>query len=210
MYPLLSKTVLFQGDSITDCNRDRSNTDSLGDGYVKRIADVYHTLFPGSGTVFLNRGVSGDRARNLLERYETDLLALKPDVLSVLIGINDVWRRYDNGDPTSCEDFSRSYRLLLTQVKRDLPRTKIILLEPFVLYALPDRRAWREDLDPKIQAVRELANEFADVYIPLDGLLASDVAKGVPTESLASDGVHPTDLGHAMLAGYWLKYGCGI
>ncbi len=205
-YPIGQKTILFQGDSITDCNRERGDHLSLGKGYPKRIAEAYETLYPDSGTVFLNRGISGNRAKDLLSRYDADFLALRPDVISILIGINDVWRRYDRDDPTSAEAFERDYRQLLTQIKRDLPETKIVIMEPFVLYALADRRAWREDLDPKIQCVRNLAEEFADVYIPLDGLLAKDVITGIPTGDIAADGVHPTAYGHGLIARYWLEY----
>jgi len=203
--PLQNKTILFQGDSVTDCGRDRNDPASLGDGYPARVADVCRALCPDSGTAFVNRGVAGDRVRDVLARYETDILRVKPDVLSVLIGINDVWRRYDSGDPTSPHAFERDYRALLTRVKRDMPGASIVLMEPFALYALPDRRAWREDLDPKIQVVRALAEEFADVLIPLDGLLARYVAEGLPTAAVAADGVHPTDAGHGIIAREWLR-----
>ncbi|MDR1692913.1 MAG: SGNH/GDSL hydrolase family protein [Oscillospiraceae bacterium] len=207
-YPLQAKRVLFQGDSITDCGRDRDDPASLGGGYPKRVADAYNAFCPGSGTVFINKGISGNRVIDLLARYETDFLAVKPDILSILIGINDVWRRYDSNDPTTLEAFSQNYRELLTRVKRDLPDTKIVIIEPFVLYALPDRHIWREDLDPKIQAVRLLAEEFADMFIPLDSCFAKLVVEGIPTAELAEDGVHPTDFAHGLIARIWLEAVC--
>jgi lysophospholipase L1-like esterase len=203
---LNGQTVLFQGDSITDCDRDRGDSFAMGDGYPARVAAAFRALLPDSGTVFFNRGVSGDRVRDLLARYETDFFALKPDVVSILIGINDVWRRYDGGDPTSPAAFERDYRALLTRLKRDLPRARIMLIEPFVLHALPDRQAWHEDLDPKIQIIRKLAQEFADFYLPTDGLLARCVAEGMRPEELAADGVHPTPTGHGILAQAWLRH----
>jgi lysophospholipase L1-like esterase len=199
------KTVLFQGDSVTDRGRDRSDPYGLGGGYPARVAAVYNALFPGSGAVFLNRGISGNRVGDLLARYEADFLAPAPDVLSILIGINDTWRRYDNNDPTAPEAFEATYRTLLTRIRRDMPRVRLLLIEPFVLPVPPDRLRWREDLDPKIHAVRRLAAAFADAYLPADGLLAGYLAAGLAPSDIAADGVHPTDAGHGLLAGDWLR-----
>jgi acyl-CoA thioesterase I len=199
------QVILFQGDSITDCERDRSDIASLGGGYPSVVAKLYHTLFPEAKVTFVNKGISGDRITNLLENYEEGLKAIRPDFLSILIGINDTWRRYDNNDPTSAEDFEKNYRKLLTKVKKDLPECKIIIIEPFVLNSLPDRASWREDLDPKIQVVRKLAKEFADYYIPLDGIYAKYEVEHYSCEQLAADGVHPTALGHSIIAAEYLK-----
>ena len=105
--------VLFQGDSITDCGRDRNNPDDLGNGYPLLVASLFNALYPEKNVKFINRGISGNRVRNLKERWEEDCLALKPDYVSILIGINDCWRRYDNNDPTSSSDFERDYRYIL-------------------------------------------------------------------------------------------------
>ena len=175
-----NQTILFQGDSITDAGRDREDPRGLGEGYAKNIASALNSLYPEQGFTFVNRGISGNRCADLLERYDEDFKAVQPNVLSIMIGINDVWRRYDSNDPTSCETFAAQYRQLLAQVKRDLPGTAIVMIEPFQLAVLPGQAAWREDLDPKIQAVRDLAAEFADCFIPLDGLLARYHAGGMP------------------------------
>jgi lysophospholipase L1-like esterase len=207
---LAGKKVLFQGDSVTDCGRDRSDPPGrdgsiLGNGYPAKIAALYGALFPTAGTVFLNRGISGNRTGDLLERYERDFRDIKPDMISVLIGINDVWRRYDRGNPTSPELFEQNYRTLLERLKGDIPNTKIILMEPFLLHPLPDRWQWHEDLDPKIQIVRKLAGQFADYFLPSDGILARYAAEGIPEERIAADGVHPTPDGHGILAYEWLR-----
>ena len=160
--------VLFQGDSITDAGRSREDLTHLGSGYPKSVAAIYNTLFPDNAVTFVNRGVSGNRARNLLERYDADFLAVKPTFISVLIGINDTWRRYDSNDPTSTERFAGEYEQLLKQIKRDLPAARIMLLAPFVLHSLPDRVAWHEDLDPKIAVTYALAEKYADYFLPLD------------------------------------------
>ncbi|GHT75635.1 lipase [Spirochaetia bacterium] len=197
-------TVLFQGDSITDCGRDYQSEDNLGSGYPAKIAGIWENSFPEKKLRFINRGISGNRAIDLLRRYETDFKALQPDLVSILIGINDTWRRYDSGDPTTAAEFEKNYRTLLENLKRDLPRAAIVIMEPFLLKTDPPKN-WREDLDPKIQAVRSLAKEYADVFIPLDGILNSYAVDGQKEASMAADGVHPTPTGHGIIAVQWLK-----
>jgi lysophospholipase L1-like esterase len=199
------QVVLFQGDSVTDCGRDREDINSLAEGYPGIVAKIYGLLFPTTKVTFVNKGISGNRVIDLLGRYDEDFKAIKPDFLSILIGINDTWRRYDNNDPTSAKQFENTYRELLTKVKKDMPDCKIILIEPFVLNSLPDRATWREDLDPKIHVVRKLAKEFADYYIPMDGIFAKAEVEQYTCEQIATDGVHPTALGHGMIAEEYLK-----
>lgn len=189
---------LFQGDSITDAARDRAYDISMGRGYAMMTAGQAMLRFPDRRLTFLNRGISGNRVRDLVARWTEDAIALQPDFLSILIGINDTWRRYDRDDPTSAEDFERDYRLILGRVRRET-RARIILLEPFLL-PVAGREAWREDLDPKRAAVRRLAAEFADVFIPLDDLFRQRWSAPSPAY-WAEDGVHPTPAGHALIAG---------
>ena len=198
-------TVLFQGDSITDCGRNKESGEDLGSGYPAKIAAVWEILFPGSGVNFVNRGISGNRTGDLLERYEKDFLALRPDLISILIGINDTWRRYDNNDPTGTDVFENRYRTLLANIKRDLPSAPIVIIEPFLLNSIPERALWREDLNPKIQAVRGLAKEYADIYIPMDGIFARYASEGIKDTDMAADGVHPGPLGHGIIASEWLR-----
>jgi lysophospholipase L1-like esterase len=198
-------TILFQGDSVTDCHRLREDESSMGEGYPAKIAGLWDTLFPESGVRFINRGISGNRTGDLLDRYQNDFAALKPDLISILIGINDTWRRYDRNNPTPTEKFEQNYRSLLEKLKRDLPSASIVLMEPFLLDSDPAKRLWREDLDPKIQVVRNLAREFARVLIPLDGILASYAAAGTKDADMSPDGVHPSPQGHGIIAAEWLK-----
>ncbi len=195
--------VLFQGDSITDAGRDRHNDADLGWGYAALIAAWFSAAWPEKRVRFVNRGISGNRAKDLLARWSSDCLALKPNLVSILIGINDTWRRYDSNDPTSVEEFAASYRAILTQTREQLA-ARLVICEPFLLPVPDDRRAWRVDLDPKIAAVRELAREFGAVYIPLDGLFAQASTRREPA-FWAADGVHPTLAGHALIAQAWLK-----
>jgi len=195
--------VLFQGDSITDCGRNRKDGNSLGVGYAYLAAAEFGRIYPNKQVRFLNRGIGGNRVVDLQQRWQEDCLDLRPTWVSIYIGINDTWRRYDNSDPTSADAYYEGYRKLITRTK-DALEANLILVEPFVLPVPEDRKGWREDLDPKIQAVRELAREFQTLYIPLDGMFAAASAQ-TPPAYWANDGVHPTAPGHALIAKAWLE-----
>ncbi|MDD3279062.1 MAG: SGNH/GDSL hydrolase family protein [Lachnospiraceae bacterium] len=199
-----NSVVLFQGDSVTDCGRLRDQPENLGSGYPEKVARVYRALFPESGVKFYNRGVSGDRSKEVLERMDQDILQIAPDYISIMVGINDVWRRYDSDDPTSAQQFEKNYRTILEGIKRDLPDTKIMMMEPYVLDTLEFTGTWREDLDPKLQVVRKLAAEYADYFMPTDGIIQKYLVAGYTKAEITADGVHPTDLGHGLIAGEYL------
>src|ERR1700679_1516674 len=128
-------TILFTGDSITDCGRDRANPASLGGGYVHFIASRLQALLAAPELKIYNRGISGNRVCDLLGRVDADLLALKPSVVSILIGVNDVWRRYDSNSPTEAKPFERDYRTFLEKIAAI--RARVVMLEPFLLH-VPD------------------------------------------------------------------------
>ncbi|WP_169082407.1 SGNH/GDSL hydrolase family protein [Paenibacillus sp. PL91] len=195
--------VLFQGDSITDTGRNRDNPSDLGRGYASMTAALFGSVYPERQVTFLNRGISGNRVRDLQARWQEDCVALQPSVVSIYIGINDCWRRYDRNDPTSAEQFERQYRDLLSRTKAELD-ARLIMIEPFVLPVPEDRKGWREDLDPKINVVRELAREFGAWLVPLDGLFAQ-ASMTAPSSYWAPDGVHPSLAGHALIAKAWLQ-----
>lgn len=195
--------VLFQGDSVTDTGRDRADIKSLGYGYPMMAAAWFGASHPEQKVRFINKGVSGDRTCDLKARWEEDCIKLQPTVVSILIGINDCWRRYDRNEPTTVEEFDENYRFLLTRLKEMSVRT-VILGEPFLLPIPEDRRQWREDLDPKITVVRDLAREFQTLLLPLDGVFNSVVSRREP-EFWTPDGVHPSPAGHALIAKEWLR-----
>ncbi|HEU5378648.1 MAG TPA: SGNH/GDSL hydrolase family protein [Ktedonobacteraceae bacterium] len=205
MQPLFhdGDVVLFQGDSITDAGRNRWNPDHLGYGYAMQAASWFHALHPAIDVRFLNRGEDGNRLTDLLARWQEDCLALRPTWLSLLIGINETWRRYDSHDPTSTHAYEDAYRSLLETTRTSL-NARLILCEPFVLPIPADRESWREDLDPKIAVVRRLAREYHALYVPFDGIFAQAAAQRDPA-FWATDGVHPTDAGHALMAQAWLR-----
>ncbi len=195
--------VLFQGDSITDAGRLSSGND-WGAGYMMMAAARFSAFYPEKGVEFVNRGISGNRVRDLRERWRADCLALAPDWLSILIGVNDTWRRYDRGDSTSTDAFAQDYRAILEQTVSALPSVRLVLCEPFLLPVPQDRTEWRVDLDPKIAVVRALAIEYQALYVPLDGIFAAAATRRAP-EFWCPDGVHPTPAGHALIADAWLR-----
>ena len=183
--------VVFAGDSVTDCGR-REDPRGLGNGYVERIAASPLT----AGLRIVNRGISGDRVRDLRARWEADVVSADASMVSILVGVNDTWRRFDSGDPTSAESFATDYRALLDGVAG----VPLVLIEPFLLPARPEQHAWREDLDEKIAVVHELASEYSATLIRADSLLPL----AGTAEELAPDGVHPSEEGHETLARLWL------
>lgn len=189
--------ILFEGDSVTDHRRDREDLHSLS-AYSKTVGDK---LSEYGGEAF-NRAVGGDRSKDVLARIREDFESLRPNVFSLLIGVNDTWRRYDHNEPTSEDQFEKNVRSILETARAN--GAKIILLEPFILPSDPQKMIMREDLIAKIERVRKLAREFADAYVPLDGLFAELVLK-VPPKDLAEDGIHPTDLGYEYIARWWLE-----
>ncbi|WP_315094193.1 SGNH/GDSL hydrolase family protein [uncultured Cellulomonas sp.] len=189
--------ILLTGDSVTDWGRDRSDPTSLGHGYAGIVAALAGARRPDLELTFLNRGVGGDTSGMLRARWDEDALALEPTVVSVLIGINDTWRRYDHGTPTSTAEYEDNLRAVLDGVER------LVLIEPFLLPVRADQGTWREDLDPRIAVVRRLAAERRAVLVPADGLFAAAAARTGP-ETWAFDGVHPTPAGHGLLAEAWL------
>ena len=191
----MSRTI-FIGDSVTDCGR--LELPPHGDGYVSLIAQSGR--LPGE---IINVGTSGHRLVDLAQRWEKDVISYRPTVLSIAIGINDTWRRYDDNDPTTVEDFESRYRSVLDQVM-EMTAPQLFLCEPFLLEVNPEMLTWREDLNPKIEVVHRLASEYSATLIPFDQefkRLASQMAMS----ELAEDGIHPTPFGHAAMAELWLN-----
>lgn len=194
--------ILFQGDSITDCNRNRNDFYDIGNGYPKYVAQFLRAYHPEMEFEFINRGCSGNKTFELGDRWNEDCIDLKPDVVSILIGINDTWHLTESRNYFSHEKFENDYRFLLEEIKTKTS-AKIIMMEQFLVYT-PEKAFFREDVDPKIQVTRKLAREYADAFIPLDGLLASYSIDTPPTK-WAADGVHPTEAGSTLIAKFWVE-----
>ncbi|KAK8887661.1 hypothetical protein M9Y10_038714 [Tritrichomonas musculus] len=200
-----NSTVLFQGDSITDCGRTKKKTE-FGFGYPAKIISIYQALYPDSNVKFVNRAVSGDRVRDLLQRYKSDFLEIHPDFISILIGVNDTWRRFDRDDPCPIDRFEKEYDELLTKITNDMPNTIIMLITPFLLDNDPNKKCYHPDLNEKIEKVKELANKYKCLLFDYDSILREKIeSKEYTQESVSKDGVHPTDFGQSLLAIEYLK-----
>lgn len=154
----------------------------------------------GADERVVNSGIGGDRAVDLAARWDRDCLAHDPDVVSIHVGINDTWRRYDGGDATSTDAFEAVYRSLLMRATD--AGARLVLIEPFLLALTPEQAAWREDLDPKIEVVRALAREFGATLVEADAAFTR-AGLTVDPATLLWDGVHPTDAGRDLLARTW-------
>lgn len=181
--------ILFQGDSITDADRMRDNDRDLGNGYPKYAAKYIQNYFPDLDFDFIDLGISGNQTKDLVDRLQTDFIDVQPDLVSILIGVNDTWHRAADRAWLDNAVFEENYRTVLQAIK-EKTNAKIMMIEQFLLPA-EDKLFFREDLDPKIQIVRKLAREFADIYIPLDGILAA-ACVGTDYRVFSADGVHPT------------------
>lgn len=191
----MTQRTVFIGDSVTDCGR--LELPPYGDGYVREIAESGRL----AGAV-INVGTSGHRLVDLVARWERDVIEAKPTCVSIAIGINDTWRRYDDNDATAVEDFEANYRAVL---QRTVSATgaRLVLCEPFLLPVEAEMANWREDLDPKIDVVHRLAAEFDATLVPFDAAFSA-LAATMPMTDLAGDGIHPTPLGHRAMADLWL------
>ncbi|WP_431914409.1 GDSL-type esterase/lipase family protein [Nonomuraea jabiensis] len=208
-------TVMFTGDSGTDCRRLDSEH-GLGFGYPLLVAGQWGLRHPDRPVTWLNSGLAGNKVMDLEARWQADVLDARPDVVSILVGINDVgWHTYDpDGYVISAEDYAAGYDRLLAPLAE--AGAELVLIEPFLLpisgvvevgaahVGVEGRRKWRADLDPKIQAVRELALKYGAHLLAADGMFAGLAATAGP-EYWAADGVHLTPAGHAALAAAWLR-----
>lgn len=197
---------VFIGDSVTDAGRTSASAAErsvdLGNGYVSLVAATLGDTT--SAITVTNRGINGHRTVDLAARWQTDVINLRPTLVSILIGINDTWRRYDSHDPTSSESFEQTYRTILERTVEHT-NARIVLCEPFLLAVKRRQRTWREDLDPKIAVVRRLAVEFDAVFVPFDQNFAEAATTKKP-KHWAADGVHPTAAGHQLMAELWISH----
>jgi lysophospholipase L1-like esterase len=194
--------VLFYGDSITDAGRNSGANGGLGTGYAALCAAQLLARYPEWNLKFTNKGISGNRVYDLEARLQEDVLDLQPNLVSILIGINDTWRRYDSGTLSPIDEFQDSYQRILSAITAS--GTRLIICEPFLLPIPADRKAWREDLDPRITACRDLARQFGALYLPLDGLFAAASTRA-SLDYWLPDGVHPSLAGHALIADAWIQ-----
>ena len=201
---------LFQGDSITDGNRGRNADPNhiMGHGYAFSIASRVGADFPEAGFVFYNRGISGNKIPDLEARWQTDALDLKPDVLSLLIGINDTAAEINKtANAKTIGEYEEGYRKLLQQCKTQKPDTMFVLAVPFV-YPVGERKnkwqEWKNGVEQRAQIVKKLAAEFDAVLIDYAAVFDRAIQRA-PAEYWIWDGIHPTVFGHELMAREWIK-----
>ena len=186
--------IVFQGDSITDAGRDYRNYHNMGNGYPKFASAILAEQNPDVEFDFYNFGISGNRTCQLFDRLYKDGIEFGPDIISFLIGINDIWHRYGNNKiATTDAQIETNYRAILERVKRET-NAKIVMLSPYLLDC-DDKQLMREDLKTVLPIVRKLAEEFADVYVPLDEKFAEALKTQPEPKYYSADGVHPNQNG---------------
>lgn len=202
--------ILFQGDSITDAGRSKENLDDLGRGYPSLVAASLGLDAPGEHT-FINRGISGNRIVDLYARIRADIINLRPDVLSILIGVNDVWHEFkpDNPNGVPSEKFYKIYSMLIEEIKEALPETKIMILEPFFLPGPATTETeektvgFASEVPKRAEMAKRIAEEYGLPFVPLQAGFDRLCELAEPTTWLR-DGVHPTPMGHEFIKREWL------
>lgn len=209
----MEKVILFQGDSITDTGRNRESDNNKGFGYANMVSGEIGANEPYKYT-FYNRGVSGNRIVDLFARMKVDMINLRPDYMSILIGVNDVWHEYTRRNGVSAEKYELVYDLMIQELKEALPELKIMILEPFVL---PGSATQSDEEHPgrweffgtevplRASAARRIANKYDLPFVPLQEMF-DKVNSDAPTAGYwLRDGVHPTVAGHTLIKRAWLE-----
>ncbi|MGG9963032.1 SGNH/GDSL hydrolase family protein [Ferruginibacter sp. SUN106] len=200
---------LFQGDSITDGNRGRNKDPNhiLGHGYAFSIASRTGASFPEQANQFYNRGISGNKITDLQQRWQTDTLDLKPDVLSILIGVNDTDSVVKQQNIVTVEKYEEVYRSLLDQTRTQLPGCILVLCEPFIMpvgRVKDNWTAWNEDMQKRQIVVARLAKEYKTVFVPLQKIFNAAVSRAA-ADYWIWDGIHPTYSGHELITREWIR-----
>lgn len=205
---LKDQVILFQGDSITDAGRNKettayNNTTALGTGYAMLAAAGLLNSHPELNLKVYNKGISGNKVFQLAERWDKDCLDLKPDVLSILIGVNDIWHKLNGQYNGTVDVYRKDYIALLERTKKVLPNVKLIICEPF---AVPGVKAVDEKWYPEFydyqKAARDIATQFGAIFIPFQNAF-DEAIKKAPGAYWTGDGVHASFAGAAMMAQAW-------
>lgn len=203
--PLCAQSkLLFIGDSITDCGQ-REDSERIGQGYVRIIRDWLSARDPFNAPKVINRGISGNKVPDLAARWQRDVIDLAPDVVSIMIGINDVWHGLNPAwrPGVAIDEYIQTYRQILMELRGRLPACRLVLCEPTVI-SPPAAKDGNASLEPYVQAVNQLAESFvADAVVKLHATFRN-AETDRPDIDWTTDGVHPTSAGHALIARTWL------
>jgi lysophospholipase L1-like esterase len=202
--------VLFQGDSITDAGRKRDKSDAnnpgaLGDGYAFLAAAQLLKQFPDKNLKIFNKGISGNKVYQLAERWEEDCLQLQPDVLSILIGVNDFWHTLTGGYQGTIKTYRDDLTALLDRTRQKLPAVQLVIGEPFAVIGIKavDEK-WYPAFNDYRAAAKEIADKYAAAYIPYQAIF-DKAQKVAPGAYWTGDGVHPSLAGAELMAASWLE-----
>ena len=207
------KKILFMGDSITDAGRDRENRKHLGYGYATMVSGVLGAKEPYQYE-FINRGISGNRVVDLFARTRMDMIVHRPDYMSILIGVNDVWHEYTRGNGVPVKKYETVYNMLIEELKAELPELKLMILEPFVLPGLatcnnedhPTRwEYFAHETRLRAQAAARVAKKNGILFVPLQDMFDKANSDAPFDGYWLRDGVHPTAMGHELIKNAWLK-----
>jgi len=205
-----NNVILFQGDSITDAGRDRSreknpnDVRALGSGYAFLTAARLLSEYPAEGLKIHNRGISGNKVFQLADRWDADCVSLNPNVVSILIGVNDIWHRLNGQYNGTVEVYEKDYLALLERTRKALPQVKLVVCEPFVLRCGAVNDKWFPDFDAYRAAAKRVATASGAVFVPFQAMFDEAVRTSTP-QYWAGDGVHPTMAGACLMAKSWLK-----
>ncbi len=195
--------ILFQGDSITDAGRDKRNYYDLGTGYAKYASEIIKERHPDADLEFINLGISGNRSSLLFDRFYQDAIELKPDIISILIGVNDVWHRHSAAPIlTTDEQYELNYRTILNLL-RERTSAKILIMSPFLLDSEEKQATFGEEIKRVISIAERLATEYADVYIPLYKYFDEALKIQPAPQYYSADGVHPNEAGARFIARHY-------
>lgn len=202
--------ILFQGDSITDAGRNRratqpNNAGGFGRGYPYLLSAYLLGTRPEDELKCYNRGISGNKVPDLQKRWKVDALDLKPDLISILIGVNDIWHKLGGRYQGSVEDYEKGYRKLLEETKAALPKVKIVVCEPFVLRCGAVNDGWFPEFDQRRAAARRVAEAGGVIWVPFQSMF-DEATRNAKPQYWAGDGVHPTMAGHALMAQTWMRH----
>jgi lysophospholipase L1-like esterase len=207
--------ILFQGDSITDGMRYKDPANAwdknhqIGHSYLYVINALLGSRFPERGYEFINRGISGNKVLDLLNRWETDAIEINPDVLSILIGTNDVCYYFpEDAEDLEMNGFRERYDTILSRSREKNPALRLILLEPFGYVEEQEAEGTVEIRTTKLRnaqrIVRELAEKYHAVFVPLQEVF-DKAREQYPSRYWIWDGIHPTEAGHGLIAEEWLR-----
>lgn len=203
-------TILFQGDSITDAGRNKEQTalvnqqSAFGNGYAWMAASQMLVSHPNDKFRCFNRGISGNKVYQLAERWQTDCLDLKPDLLSVLIGVNDIWHKLNGNYEGTVEIYEQDYRKLLERTQDVLPQVKLVVCEPFVLRCGAVTDKWFPEFDEYRAAARRVSDSTGARFVPFQAMFDRAI-EFAPPEYWSADGVHPSPQGASLMAYIWLQ-----